>query len=189
MRIVKGVCVAAFLAAGCTSRPAVSPSQPAPWGALTSPTAAMSIVFSDICMTAVKDQRSIEDLALNHWLRAVPPRSTGSPMATAAWRLASYSNVFVLALPDGACSASVEAGDPAALRARAVDLLALHGAFQEGQTFPGDDSRRAAWCTAEARRPLIAVLVERTRGRRPAFVANVFRAQDARPPFCAPAPG
>ena len=194
MRISKTSCravavLATSLIAGCASRPAVSPSQPPPWGALTSPTAAMTLDFSDICMTAVKEQRSVEALALDHWLRPVPPRSTGSPMAAGAWRLASWSNVFAMALPEGGCSASVEAGDPEGLRVAAVELLARHGVFHEGRTIPGDDNSRTAWCTPDAQRPMVAVLVKRTTRRRPAFVANVFLAHDARPSFCGPLPG
>lgn len=117
---------------------------------LTSPTAAMSIVFSDVCMTAVRDGASIEALALDHWLRPVSPASTGSPTATAAWRLASYSNVFVMALPDGGCSASVEAGDPQALQDAAAALTTRHGVVIRGQTVVGDDNHRTAWCTGEA---------------------------------------
>jgi len=179
----------ALLSGFAAQTPEVRRTQPAPYGALTSPTAAMTIVFSDVCMTAVRDGASIEALALDHWLRPVPPRSTGSPTATAAWRLASYSKVFVVSLPNGGCSASVEGGDPEALREAAVALTARYGTFVEGQTIPGDDNTRTAWCTGEARRPMIAVLVKRTEGRRPAFVANVFRAEDDRPSFCTPARG
>lgn len=181
--------IGASLSGFAGQQPGVGRTQPAPYAALTSPTAAMTIVFSDICMTAVRDGSSIETLALDHWLRPVPPRSTGSPTATAAWRLASYSKVFVVALPNGGCSASVEGGDPEALREAAVVLTARHGAFVEGQTIPGDNNSRTVWCTGEAQRPMIAVLVQRTEGRRPAFVANVFRAENARPSFCTPARG
>lgn len=185
-RIAVAAC--AILAASCGSAPSgAHRTQPAPYAALTSPTAAMTIAFSDVCMTAVRDGASIEALALDHWLRPVSPRSTGSPTATAAWRLASYSKVFVAALPDGGCSAGVEGGDPEGLRSEALALLSRHGDFIEGQTFTQEDNVRTAWCTAELHRPLITVLVKRTRGRRLAFVANVFRAQDARPSFCAPA--
>ncbi|WP_425986600.1 hypothetical protein [Brevundimonas sp. TWP1-2-1b1] len=185
-----GASLIGALLSGFAAQPTeVRRTQPAPYAALTSPTAAMAIVFSDICMTAVRDGSSIEALALDHWLRPVAPRSTGSPTATAAWRLASYSTVFVVALPNGGCSASVEGGDPEALREAAVALTARHGAFVEGQTIPGDDNSRTAWCTGEAQRPMIAVLVKRTKGRRPAFVANVFRAENDRPSFCTPARG
>ena len=181
--------IGALLGGFAAQTPEARRTQPAPYAALTSPTAAMGIVFSDICMTAVRDGSSIEALALDHWLRPVPPRSTGSPTATAAWRLASYSKVFVVALPNGGCSASVEGGDPEALREAAVALTARHGAFVEGQTIPADNNSRTAWCTGEAHRPMIAVLVKRTQGRRAAFVANVFRAEDDRPSFCTPARG
>lgn len=183
-----GASLIGVLVSGCAGQPTgVRPTKPAPFGALTSPTAALTIVFSDICLTAVRDGTSIEALALDHWLRPVPPRSTGSSMGTAAWRLASYSSVFVIALPNGGCSASVEGGDPEGLEAAALDLLPRHGDFVRGQTFPAEDNTRTAWCTAETHRPLIVTLVRRTQGRRPAFVANIFRAQSTRPSFCAPA--
>lgn len=159
-------------------------TQPAPYGALTSPTAAMRIVFSGVCLTAIRDGRSVETLALDNWLRPVPPRSTGSPTATAAWRLASYSKVYVVTLPNAGCSASVEGGDPEGLRAAALEILAEQGGFAEGQTVAAEDNSRTVWCTAEEVRPLVVVLVQRTRGRRPAFVANVFHAENARPSFC-----
>ena len=187
--VVGASLIGALLSGFAGQQSGVGRTQPAPYGALTSPTAAMAIVFSDVCMTAVRDGSSIEALALDHWLRPVPPRSAGSPTATAAWRLASYSKVFVVALPNGGCSASVEGGDPDALREAAVDLTARYGIFVEGQTIPGDDNSRTAWCTGEAQRPMIAVLAKRTKGRRPAFVANVFRAEADRPSFCTPSRG
>ncbi|MBJ7319962.1 MAG: hypothetical protein JHC96_14290 [Brevundimonas sp.] len=186
-----GVAAMVFALAGCATNPTVRPTQPAPWAALTSPMAAMEIVVSDICLTAVRENRPVEALALDHWLRPVPPRTTGSPLAVAAWRLASYSDVYVMALPDGGCSASVEAGDPKALNDAAVGLLAKHGDFRRGETLVAEDHSRTAWCTGEADRPLVVALAQANKarmagGRRPALITNVFRAAGARPGFCPP---
>ena len=179
--------IAAVAVAGCASSPDVSgSSQPAPWGALVSPMKAMEIVFSDVCLTGVAQARDLESLALDHWLRPVPPRSTGSSQATAAWRLASYSEIFAMALPNGGCSASVEGGDPQALHDAAVGLMGHHAVFSRGLAMPEQDGVLTAWCTAEQDKPLVVALVRRTGGRRLAFVANVFRAQGARPSFCTP---
>lgn len=157
--------------------------QPEPWGALVSPTAAMRVVFEKVCLTALKDGRSIEQLALDNHLRAVRPRTTGSPTATGAWRLPSYSEVYAMALPDGACSASVEAGDADGLNAAAVEILAAHGDFQPSAPEQVNGAERIAWCTSEAH-PLVVVLLRKTGRRRHAFVANVFQARAERPPFC-----
>ncbi len=186
-RMITTSVVAAVALAGCAGQQhTVRPAQPAPWGALVSPSKAMEIVFSDVCLTALEQARGVEGLALDHWLRPVPPRSTGSSQATAAWRLASYSEVYVVTLPNGGCSASVEAGDPQALHDAALSLMSRHVVFSKGLSMPEQDNVRTAWCTAEQDKPLVVALVRRTGGRRPAFVANVFRAQGARPSFCTP---
>ncbi|MCC4294269.1 hypothetical protein [Brevundimonas aurantiaca] len=122
-------------------------------------------------------------------MRPVPPRSTGSPLAVGAWRLASYSEVYVMALPDGGCSASVEGGDPEGLNQAAVALLARHGDFREGETLTADDHSRTAWCSGEMDRPMVVALAKANKsrmsgGRRPALLVNVFRAAGARPSFC-----
>ena len=160
---------------------------PAPWAALTSPTAALKVAFDEVCVAAVMEGGGLEQLALRHYLVPVSPHSTRSPTATAAWRLASYSNVFVMALPDGACSVSVEGGDPDALNVVAIEMLKARAAFAPSVPQPSTDgnAERIAWCTPEAQRPYVVTLLRRTSGRRVAFLANAFRAQGARPPFCA----
>lgn len=157
--------------------------QPEPWGALVSPIAAMQVVFDKICLTAVREGRSIEQLSLDNHLRPVRPRTTGSPTATGAWRLASYSQVYAMALPDGACSASVEAGEADGLNAAALEILAAHGDFRPSAPEQVNGAERIAWCTSEAH-PLVVVLLRKTGRRRHAFVANVFRARAERPSFC-----
>jgi hypothetical protein len=160
--------------------------EPAPWAALTSPTAAMHVVFDKVCLAAVMDARSIEERALANHLIEVDARSTGSPTAERAWRLASWSYVYVMALPNGACSASVQAGDAEGMNAAALQDMAARAPFTAGRRDTANGAERTAWCTAEAERPVVAVLLKKVGGRRDAFVANVFRAQDDRPPFCTP---
>ena len=163
---------------------------PAPFSALTSPTAALKVAFDEVCLPSVLEGRSLEELARQRYLVPVNPRSTGSSTATAAWRLASYSHVYVVALPGGGCSVGVEGGDPDGLNAAAIEMMQARAAFAPAAPEPVDNGKaeRTAWCTPEANRPYFIALLRRTSGRRNAFVANVLRAQGLRPSFC-PASG
>lgn len=182
-RIATGLALLALGACGgAGGREADAP----PWSALVSPTAAMTTAFGEVCLAAVMDGRPIADLAAARRLTAVSPRSTGSPAAVAAWWLASYSNVYVMALPGGGCSASVEAGDPADLNAAALALMQARAAFAPAPAERTNGADRTAWCTAEADRPVVVALLQKVEGRRDAFVANVFRASGPRPAFCPP---
>ncbi len=166
--------------------PAPQERGPAPFAALTSPTAALKVAFDEVCLPAVLEGRSLEDLAHQRYLVPVNPRSTGSPTATAAWRLASYSHVYVVALPGGGCSVAVEGGDPEGLNAAAIAMMKAWAAFAPAAPEPTADGKaeRTAWCTPEANRPYFIALLRRTSGRRNALVANVQRAQGLRPSFC-----
>ena len=178
---------AALTVAGCATGTATGPDAP-PYGALVSPAAAMELVFNEVCLPAIIDNQSIETLALRRFMRPVSVRETGSAQAVAAWRLASYSEVYVMQLPNGGCSASVEAGDADGLNARALELLALRGSFTAGLTaeMRGGNAVNTAHCSPELDRTVVVGLIRKTGGRGPAFLANVFRAQGARPPFCPP---
>ena len=174
-----------LLLSACASTPPPGDGSP-PWASLTSPTAALTVVLDEVCLPAVMDGRPVGDLAEARYLRPVPPASTGSPMAVAAWRLASWHDIYVMELPNGGCSASIEAGDADALATGAVALLKARAAFAAGAVTPTADGRaeNTAWCTPETRRPVVAGVVRRTGGRRVALLLNLFRAGDARPPFC-----
>lgn len=160
-----------------------------PWSSLTSPTAALRVVLDEVCLPAILEDRPIGPLAESRYLRPVSPRSTGSPQAVAAWRLASWHEIFVMQLPNGGCSLSLEAGDAEDLAALSLTMLQARALFVEGQSVPSadGDAINTAWCTAEADRPVVAGVVQRTRGRRVALLINLFRAQGPRPPFCAAA--
>ncbi len=174
-----------LIASGCATGTASGPDSP-PYGALISPTAAMEVVFNEVCLPAILENQSIEALALQRFMRPVGVRETGSDQAVAAWRLASYSGVYVMQLPNSGCSASVDAGDPDALNARALELLAARGTFAAGAVAAtrGGNAVNTAHCSPETDRPVIVGLVRKTGGRGAAFLANVFRAQNTRPPFC-----
>lgn len=159
-----------------------------PLSALTSPTAALRVVLDQVCLPAILDNQPIGPLAEGRSMQSVPPRTTRSSQAVAAWRLASWHEIFVMQLPNGGCSLSLEEGDPEGLAALAVTMLQARATFVQGQSAPSADGNatNTAWCTTEAYRPVVAGIVQRRQGRRVALLMNVFRAQAARPPFCAP---
>ena len=172
----------------CASAPPPSQGDGAPpWSSLTSPTAALTVVLDEVCLPAILEGRPISALAEARYLRAVPPRSTGSSQAVAAWRLASWHEIYVMELPNGGCSVSLEAGDAEDLATAAVTMLKARADFTPGLTLPARDgeAENTPWCTPEADRPVVAGVLKKTRGRGPALLINVFRAQAARPPFCA----
>ena len=142
-----------LMASGCATGTASGPDAP-PYGALVSPTAAMEVVFNEVCLPAILENQSIETLALQRFMRPVGVRETGSDQAVAAWRLASYSEVYVMQLPNGGCSASVDAGDPDALNARALELLARGGRSPSG---PPTKREAATPSTRPTARPKLIV--------------------------------
>jgi len=179
--------VATLVISGCATGTATGPDAP-PYGALISPTAAMELVFNEVCLPAILENQPIETLALLRYMRPVGVRETGSDQAVAAWRLASYSRVYVMQLPNGGCSASVDAGDPDALNARALELLAARGPFVAGAAYEtrGGNAVNTAHCSPEPDRPVVVGLVRKTGVRADAIIANVFSAQGSPPPFCQP---
>ncbi|MES2833201.1 MAG: hypothetical protein V4707_00685 [Pseudomonadota bacterium] len=178
---------AALLLSACASGPLPAQGDGAPpWASLTSPTAALKVVLDEVCLPAVMHGRPVAELAEARYMVSVPVRSTGSPMAVAAWRLGSWHDVYVMELPNGGCSASLEAGDAAGLATAAIEMLKTHGTFAAGDSMPARDgeAENTAWCTPEADRPVVVGVLRKIRGRGPALLVNVFRAQGARPPFC-----
>ena len=75
------------------------------------------------------------------------------------------------------------------LNAAALQLMRDRGIeFRAGLREAADRGRaeRVAYCTP-ATHPIVIALYRKTgRSRRPAFLANVFRAEAARPDFCNP---
>lgn len=185
--LITSLAAAGLLLSACAGSPAGASGDGAPpWNSLTSPMAALKVALDEVCLPAILDGRPIGEVAEARYLRPVPPRSTGSPQATAAWRLASWHNVYVMQLPNGGCSVSLEAGDAGELAAAAVAMAEARGNFTQGQTVPArnGEAENTAWCTPEADRPVVVGVLRKRSGRGAALVVNVFRAQGARPPFC-----
>ena len=187
-RLVPILAVGLMLSAcASSSAPSTGDGSP-PWSSLTSPTAALKVVLDEVCLPAILEDRPIGELAEARYLRPVSPASTGSPSAVAAWRLGSWHTIHVMELPNGGCSVSLAAGDADELAAAAVGMMEARAPFAPGLVAPTRDgnAENTAWCTPEATRPVVAGVVRRIGGRRAALLVNVFRAQDARPSFCAP---
>lgn len=184
---MRAAVLACLCLAGCATseRPERGP---APYAALISPTAALKVALDEVCLPAVLEGRSLEELALSRHLVPANPRRAGSPTATAAWRLASLGQVYVFLLPNGGCSVSLERGDADELNRQALAMLtARRPDVRLGLSEPTDRERaqRDAYCTSEVTRPYVVALVRRKESSRPtAFLANVFQAQADRPPFC-----
>lgn len=139
------------------------------------------LALNDGCLASIFGNQPLRLMmeAQEH-AKAFPPKDTGSPTAVAAWRLDGSNTTYVMELPAGACSVSVMMGDPQQLYDAAVVLVQTRGAFTQGKvdTSESGDAQRTTWCTAGLY-PYVAVFYKRTTGRRPAFLANVFKAQGA----------
>jgi len=188
VRLLATATATALVLAGCATGTERAEKGPAPWAALVSPSAALKVVVEEVCIPAILDGGSIEQLALSRYMLPVDPRRAGSPSATRAWRLASYSDIHVFELPNGGCSASVEAGSAEELASAAVSALrARRPDFRAGLVQSSGGAERTAYCT-DGERPFVAAVVRKTaRSRDTAFLLNLFRAESDRPSFC-PAP-
>ena len=162
--------------------------EPAPWGALLSAEAAMDVAFTKVCLPAMLESRSIEDLAVANRMIAVSSRDAGAGPQDKVWRLASLGRVYVVAWADGACSSSSERGDATKLAERV--LAALRGAGVA--MAPGaagepaaNGGRRDVWC-GPGPNPVVLAVTTRAdkRSRRPAILTTLFKARSPAPPFC-----
>jgi hypothetical protein len=187
IRLASLLLIAALTVCGCapsakTRRGDGSP----PWSSLTSPTAVLKVALDEVCLPAILDNRPISELAEARYLVSVPPRSTGSSQATAAWRLGSWHEIYVMQLPNGGCSVSLEAGNAQDLAASAVEMAQARTAFTRGLVTPArnGEAENTAWCSAGNDRPVVVGVMRKLSGRGPALMVNVFRAEAARPSFC-----
>lgn len=179
------ICVAA-LTASCASTPRTASGDGSPpWASLTSPTAALTVALGEVCLPAMMEGRAIGEVAQARYLVPVAPRSTGSSQAVAAWRLASWHDVYVMQLPNGGCSVALEAGNAEDLAAAAVEMIRAQGPFTPGEVVSArsGEAENTAWCTP-GDRPMVAGVLKKLSGRGSALVVNVFRAQGDRPAFC-----
>ena len=166
------------------------PLEPAPWGALTSPEAAMKVAFEKVCLRAMLEGQPVGPIAVANRLLKVDPRSAGAEDAEGAWRLASLGRVFVVAWKDGSCSSSSERGDPETLSQQVLAAVAARGIeLHQGLVVPAaDNGQRIAWC-GDGPQPWVLTLITRRgrKGRRPALVTTLFKARGNSPSFCRPA--
>jgi hypothetical protein len=140
------------------------------------------------CLASIMDGKPLSEvMAAAANAKSVPPKDTGSPTATAAWRIGPANPTYVMELPGGACSASVMLGDPQRLYDAAVALIQARGTFTLGKvdTSAKGDAQRTAWCTSGPN-PYVVAIYKRTTGTRDAFLANIFKAQGAQFSACRP---
>ncbi len=141
------------------------------------------------CLTSIMEGKPLRDLmaAMPDAKPIVPASKTGSPTATDAWRISTQNIAYVMLLPGGACSMSIEMGNPQQLSDAALALMQARAAFTRGQvdTSAKGDAERTTYCTPGAY-PYVVVIYKRTTGRRAAFLANVFKAQGVAFSSCRP---
>jgi hypothetical protein len=165
------------------------PDDHPPWKALTSSSAALKVVFDEVCLSAALNDRSVEALAIERHLVEVKPKLAGFSGDVRTWRLASLSPVYVVAWADGTCSATVERGDPEAFRQQVLETLAAHDIkVTRGQSQAAlGDGVNVPYCTSPPQPLVVSIITPTTKkSRRPAILLNVFKAKGELPSFCRP---
>lgn len=148
-------------------------------------TAGVADAATAICTAIVFDGESFDAAVAGKPWTAIDPRSTGSDLATHAWRASAADETFLMRLPNGGCSFAIRDGDSESLRARVMGQLSARARFDlvlEGET-RGGGAVRYAYCEREAF-PRVASMVVGERRSRPRFVFNMFRAGDRAPDYC-----
>lgn len=138
-----------------------------------------------ICVAVVFDGQSFDAAVAGKPWTAIDPRTTGSELATHAWRASAPEETFLMRLPNGGCSFAIRDGDSETLRARVMGQLSARARFDlvlEGET-RGGTAVRYAYCVREAF-PRVASMVIGERRSQPRFVFNMFRAADRAPDYC-----
>lgn len=138
-----------------------------------------------ICAAIVFDGQSFDAAVAGKPWTAIDPRSTGSELATHAWRTTAPDETFLMRLPNGGCSFAIRDGDSETLRARVMGQLSARASFElvlEGETRDGG-AVRYAYCVREEF-PRVASMVVGDRRSRPRFVFNIYRAGDRAPDYC-----
>jgi hypothetical protein len=185
---VKGLAALVACVASATSAFAQEERPAPPVAALVSANAALDVVLNKVCLPAILEVRSIEELARANYMLPVDAEHIGANAGAndRAWRLGSMADASVVAWADGSCMAGVEDGSPDELRDAALAALAALG-FAPGRSEIVDRGRsaRVTYCTQGSPPVVAAITTAVRRGRRAAFVATVFRARAAAPSFCA----
>ena len=163
------------------------PDDHAPWKALTSSSAALKVVFDEICLPAILDGQSVARLAVQRHLVEVNPKLAGFSGDVRTWRLASLAHVYVAAWGDGTCSATVDRGDADAFRRQVLDAVAARNIIlASGASQPAKaDGVNTAYCSAPPQPLVISIITPADRrSRRPAIFVNAFRSRGVEPSFC-----
>jgi hypothetical protein len=163
------------------------PDEHPPWKALTSSSAALKVVFDEICLPAILDGQPVASLAVQRHLIEVKPKLAGFSGDVRTWRLASLAHVYVAAWADGTCSATVDRGDPEAFRRQVLDAVAARDiALAPGISQPAKaEGINTAYCSAPPQPLVISIITPADKkSRRPAIFVNAFRARGAEPSFC-----
>lgn len=107
----------------------------APWGALVSATRAGEIVLQDVCLPAIAEGRSLEELASTQRLVPMPPRAAKVGPNDRVWRMGSLRGVYAVGWADGACTTFVDQGNSPELSQMAEGvILARPEGFTRGRT-------------------------------------------------------
>jgi hypothetical protein len=163
------------------------PDDRPPWKALTSSSAALKVVFDEICLTHFLDHQPLETLAIQRHLVEVKPKLAGFSGEVRTWRLASLAHVYVAAWADGTCSVTIDRGDPEAFKRQVLDAVAARNiTLTEGVAQPAKAGGiNTPYCSAPPQ-PLVVSIISPTgkRSKRPAIFVNVFKARGPDPAFC-----
>lgn len=138
-----------------------------------------------ICSDVVSGGRDFEAALEGKPWTSIDARSTGSNLATHAWRAPTANQTFLMRLPNGGCSFAVDEGDGEAMRARVLERLGQSATFEliSQQPARGGRATMSIYCVREDYPRAMSMIVGE-RGSRPRLMFNMFRASTPAPDFC-----
>ena len=140
---------------------ALNAAAPDPAGLELDATAAARVAFADVCLKAVAEGRPVADLAQAKGLGNVPPTALGATANDKAWKAGAGQPAYVVAWPDGGCTAMVDRGDPATLGAMVrAAILARPEGFRAGAAglYDGERVQRRVYCAERKGRWTVATI-------------------------------
>jgi hypothetical protein len=153
----------------------------APDAALTSGDEALKVVFDQVRLPLILDGGDFLTRAKSHDLVARKPSTDAPGQTSQTFELASLAHAAARFWSDGACSGVLQKGDSEAMSSHILASLAARGqAMKPDASKPAArDGVDAACCNADPRPLALGVLTPTARAsRRPAIVANLYRAKD-----------
>jgi hypothetical protein len=130
-------------------------------GPMLDATAAGRVAFAEVCLKAVAEGRPVADLARASGMDSVPPTALGATANDKAWKAGAAQPAYVVAWPDGGCTAMVDRGDLAALNAMArAAILARPEGFRAGASglYDGERVERSVYCAERSGRWTVATI-------------------------------